>query len=314
MSFSSIIFAGLMVLQMISMNLLFTDYARDFVNKFEEDRLKIAVNYAVDAAVKEMRVSSANLGQDYESLSKLNVDPMVAMDTFATVIAKNYDVPVNSTNIQSMMLEYVPVFMVATYDGYYISSREEINTSGVKNVLFSPKLPYSEVYKDVDGNEFLYSYNLSLDSAIEVREDGSVYKVENPPLSKEEQSNLINSVITDVLNESLVKYANTDPRGKIFIPSELTTLHATNAIKNTSVFAYIDNFDLSGFGHDLQSFAIGGAEIKQKKVVVAFSLTHGGKEEKFYAYSDRVPDGAVLLETFDSQEDAAEHGYYFYNY
>lgn len=312
MSLSSILYGGLLILQIITMNMLFTDYAADYTKKFETNRLQIAVNYAVDAATKEMKESSSNLGQDYESISKINVDPTVAMDMFSTILAKNYNVPVNSTNQQALMLDYVPVFMVATYDGYYVMRKEIINSSGIENMLFSPKLPYSQTYREADNSTSIYSYNLSLTAAIKVDANGGVYKVDYPPLSRTEQSDLINSKVSDVLNEYLTKYANDDPRGLVYIPSEMTTIRSTNPIRNTTVFAYIDNFDLAGYGMDLQSFGIGGAEIKQKKVVVGFSMTINGRTERYYAYSDKVPSGVTPIETFDSQEDAAKQGYYYY--
>lgn len=312
MQLSSLLYGGLLILQILTMNMLFTDYAADYNKAFEENRLAIAVNYAVDAATQEMKDNSANLGQDYESISRINVDPIVAMDTFSTILLKNYDIPLSSTNQQSVLLDYCPVFMVATYDGYYIASKQKINDAGVENMIFSPKLPYYDIYMETDGTKSLYSFNLSLTSAIKIDESGGVYKVGTPPLSKKEQSDVINTRISDVLNEYLVKYANRDPRGRIFIPSEMTTLHSTNPIRNTTVFAYIDNFDLAGYGTNLQSFGIGGSEIKQKKVVVGFSTVTNGKTELYYAYSDRVPTGVVPIETFDSQEDAAKEGYYFY--
>lgn len=301
-----------MILQIISMNMLFVDYANDYTNKFEEHRLQIAVNYAVDAATKEMKENSADLGQDYEAIGKLNVDPIVAMDTFSMVIAKNYNVPLNSTNQQSIMLDYCPVFLVATYDGYYLASKQDINDVGVENMIFTPKLPYSDIHTEDDGTVSLYSYNLSFTSALKVDSNGGVYKVSNPPKTRTQQLSLVNDTLSDVLNEALVNNANRDPRGMIFIPPEMTTIHSTNPVRNTTVFAYIDNFDLAGYGMDLQSFGIGGAEIKQKKVVVGFTITVAGKAEKYYTYSDRLPAGVVPIETFDSQEDAAKSGYYYY--
>lgn len=312
MQLSSILYGGLLILQIITMNMLFTDYAADFTKRFETNRLQIAVNYAVDAATREMRIASSNLGQDYEAIAKINVDPMVAMDMFSTIIAKNYNVPLNSTNQQSLMLDYTPVFMVATYDGYYVLRKEVINSSGIENMIFSPKLPYSKTYTEADGSTSIYSYNLSLTSALKLDSKGGVYKVDYPPLSRKEQSDVINTKLSDVLNEYLVSFANKDPRGLVYIPSEMTTIRSTNPIRNTTVFAYIDNFDLAGYGMDLQSFGIGGAEIKQRKVVVGFSITVNGKTEKYYAYSDRLPSGVTPIESFDSQEDAAKEGYYFY--
>lgn len=312
MDLTSLIYGGLLILQIISMNMLFSDYARDYNHRFEEDRLQIAVNYAVDAATKEMQDDSANLAQDYETMAKLNVDPIVAYDTFTTIIAKNYNVPVNSTSQQEIMLDYCPVFMVASYDGYYLMDKVKINDAGVDNMVFGPKMPYTQKYTETDGTSSIYSYNLGLTSAIKIDSGGGVYKTENPPLTRNQQSSLINSTISDVINDNLVVLANKDPRGEVYIPSNMTTVNSTNPIQHTTVFAYIDNFNLSGYGMDLQSFGIGGAEIRQKKVVVGFTIEVDGKLQKYYAYSDKVPNGVNKVETFDSQEDAAKEGYYFY--
>lgn len=314
MHLTSIIFAGLLILQIVVTNMLFSQYTADYHNKFEEKRLQIAVNYAVDGATKEMKRNSANLDQDYESIAKLNVDPMVALDTFSTIMCKNYEIPVNTTNQQSIMLDYCPVFMVATYDGFYTTSRQKINSSGIENVIFSPKLPYIDVHTNKDGTKSIFSYNLTLTSALRFDENGAVYKDYNPPKTRKEQSDIINNTISDVLNEQLLEYAGKDPRGELYIPSEVTTLRSTNPIRNTTVLAYIDNFDMAGYGMDLQSFGIGGAEIKQRKVVVGFSMETNGKTEYFYSYSDRIPVGATPIESFDSQESAAQHGYYYYIY
>lgn len=312
MNIAPLIFGGLLLLQIVTMNLLFTDYAHDYFNQFEEERLQIAVNYAVDGATKEMKEDSSHLGQDYESMAKLNVDPIVAMDTFSAIMCKNYNIPVSSTTQQSVMCDYVPVFVVATYDGYYKADRVKINSSGVENMIFSTKLPYLKEVIDEDGNYTYYSYNLSLDDCLRVDSNGSVVKDYDPPLTRAEQSDLINNTISDILNDQLLKYANQDPRGEVYIPSEFTTIRSTNPVRNTTVFAYIDGFDLPAFGMNLQSFGIGGADIRQKQVVVGFTVEVNGKIEKYYAYSENIPDGVTIIETYDSQKDAAEDGYYYW--
>jgi hypothetical protein len=312
MQLSSILYGGLLVLQIITMNMLFSDYASDYHAKFEEKRLQIAVNYAVDAAAKRMRETSDDLGQDYNDLTKFNVDPTIALETFSAILAKNYDVPLNPENMQSVLLDYVPVFMVVTNDGYYVTSRHKVNDFGVENMIFSPKLPYSTTYTEVNGTTSIFSYNLSLTSAIKVDSTGGVFKVDNPPLTTKEQSSLINNRISDVLNEHLIKSSNGDSRGMIYIPSEVTELGSTNTIRDTTVFAYIDNFDLAGYGMDLQSFGIGGANITPKKTVVGFTVGMVPDIQKYYVYSDELPAGATIVELFDSQEAAAQEGYYFY--
>jgi hypothetical protein len=304
MSWTALLYSGLLILQIITMNMAFSQYAADIYNKFEEQRLEIAVNYATDAAAEEMRYQSSHLGQDYESIGKINVDPKVAMETFATMLCKNYNVPDSASNRQQIMLDYCPVFVVATYDGYYILNKYKINDSGVENMIFSTKFPYSEKLGDD-----IISYNLSFNYATKLDKDGNLFKtVVDVNKSKE----IINNKLSDVLNEQLTNNANKDPKGTFFIPSELSNMKSSNPVNNTTVFAYMDNFDLSGYGLDLQSFSIGGSDIKQKKVVVGFrsNLIHG--IDLYYTYSDRLPSGVTPLEVFDNPEDAAKKGYYFY--
>ena len=313
MNLMAIIFSGLFLLQVITMNMLFTDYSKDLQEKFEEKRLQIAVNYAVEAATQEMIIKSANLEQDYLTLNYVNVDPMVASDTFSTIILENYNIPVNDVNRQSIMLEYCPVFMVAGFDGYYNMERQKINSSGVENMIFSTKIPYSDTVVNDEGEREYYSYNLSYDYAIKFNKDGKIYKVtEDLPKSEREMKNVVSTVISDTLNDNLVRYAHDDPRGEIYVPAEMTSLMTTNPIENTTVLAYIDNFDLAGLGYNLQSFGIGGSDIRQKPVVVGFAKEVNGETHYFYTYSDKLPEDAQLIEAFDSQQDAASKGYYFY--
>lgn len=312
MQLSALLYSGLIILQIISMNMLFTDYATDSHNKFEEKRLQIAVNYATDAAAEEMRKNSDNLNQDYIDITKFNVDPKIAMDTFAAVLGKNYNVPLSDENIQSLLTDYVPVLMVASYDGYYVLEKTKIDSAGQRNMVFTPKMPYSSTYIEYDGTKSIYSYNLSHTSALKVAAYGGMYRVDNPPLSKDEQSDLINNKISDVFNEALAKGANVERRGMIYIPSKMTTIRATNSIKETTILAYIDNFDLAGYGMNLHSFGIGGSDIKPKRTIVGFETTVGGVLGKYYYYADELPVGVDVAEIFDSAEEAAGKGYYYY--
>ena len=316
MDISALLYAGLIILQIITCNMLFSDYVKDYVDKFEEKRLQLAVNYSSEAAALMMKDNSANLEQDYEILARLNVDPIVAMDTFSMLMCKNYEIPISSTNQQQFMLDYCPVFLVASYDGYYIASRQEINSSGVENIVFSPKFPFLDQVTHVNDNgdeiNSIFSYNMSLDTALRLDENGDLVKDTDLPVSKRRQLDSINETITDVLNEHLLEYAHSDPRGEIFIPAEVNSIMSTNPIANTSVIAYIDNFDMVGLKTNLQSFGIGGAKIKQKDVVVGFEVNVNGNIEKHYCYSKDMPDWVTPLEIFDSQQQAAEAGYYYH--
>lgn len=316
MHFTSILYAGLLLLQIVTMNMLFSTYARDYRNEFEEKRLQIVVNYATDGAAKEMRDESSHLNQDYVALSRLNVDPKVAMDTFATIFGKNYRLPINNVNIQNLMTEYCPVFMVASYDGYYIADRRIINSSGVQNLIFTPKLPYLDNVPDYAGHSRWYSYNLSGDNAIMVDDHGGIYNVYRErgqiPKTKSEILYIINQKLSDALNAKIQEYAATDPKGMIYVPSEMTVVHATNRIEYTTVFAYIDNFDIVSYGNVMQCFGIGASDISLRKVVAAFQKVVDGELHNFYAYSDELPQGVHVIATYATQQEAASHGYYYY--
>lgn len=313
MSLSSLMFGGLILLQIISMNLLFTDYAKDYNNRFEEKRLKIVINYATDAAAQEMSSDSIDLGQDYEDVSKFSVEPSIALNTFSSIICKNYDVPISEKNKQEILFEYCPVFVVAAYDGYYVADRYKVEDSGLIQTKLSPKMPYIQTVVDPAGGSTLYSYNLGFKNALKVTPSGDIYKDNNPPMNSNDQKELVNTIISDVLNDQIIKYTN-DPRGEIYIPYDFTTIHSTNPILNTTVLAYIDDFDMSSSSTKLQSFGIGGSEVKVKEPVIGFTIEVGGELQKYYAYSDEVPTGNRVnkVQVFDSKVEAAQSGYYFY--
>jgi len=87
--------------------------------QLEEYILTFAIDYSTDAAVEEM-LNMAHLGQDYADQARTNADPEVALSTFLNLMCVNYGLPLTDSAKLQIESGYMPVFCVATYNGYYM--------------------------------------------------------------------------------------------------------------------------------------------------------------------------------------------------
>ena len=285
----------------------FVEYQEDFYYAFQEEKLDVQVNYAVDAAIDEMVAASIDLGMDYADYEFMKVDPDVALDTYITVLLKNLGMSTSENNIAIARSRYTPVFCVAAYDGYYIAEPTRINSSGAYDLVFSLKQPY--LYGDGAGN--VYALNLGLDDAKMYSTTGTLSKVD-PPIDKASQRAIINQSISDALMTSVYKQQEGAVASTIYLPSDMSNITRTNPVTSTSVLAYVANINV-GKGRMLESFGIGGARIDHAKVVYCYEKNG----QKLYAYTTYITDeviardGITLIETFNTPELAAQHGYSF---
>ena len=102
-------------------------------------------------------------------------------------------------------------------------------------------------------------------------------------------------------------------KGKFYIPYALTSITAANPIEQTTVFAYVKDFDLGVYSKKLKSFSIGGSKLKLNNPVVGFKWFNNGREELGYCYFDDLPKDVNVFDkvSFDNPKEAAENGYYF---
>ena len=303
----------LMAIFMIITFLAFSDYQQETWTELQERHLDTAMNFAVDAAVEYMTENTSDLGLDYAEFEYVTVDPELALEMFKRVILRNLgysDSEQNDAYIENCM----PLFVVATYDGYYLA-RERIvadSDAGTEyKLVFNPKMPYTyEV--DVGSTKYLYALNLGLQDAIRYYGDasGGHYDrifIDPSFLTEDQQKTIISSRISDDMIINLW-----DIRGgqsidtTILIPADMTTWTSTNPINATTVLAYVDGINL-GVGVEQDCFGIGGARVVHENFVVAYE--YNGKN--VYCYAGRQPNGVVVKDSFMNPTLAAEAGYEF---
>lgn len=303
----------LMVIYMLTTYVEFSDYQQETWTELQERHLDTAMNFAVDAAVEYMTENSADLGLDYAQFESVNADPALALEMFKRVLLRNLDYSDSEQNdayIESCM----PLFVVATYDGYYLARERVVSNDDMGanyKLVFNPKMPYT-YEKEIGGIKYLYALNLGLQDAIRYYGDasGGHYDrilIDSSFLTEDEQKLIISSRVSDDMIINLW-----DIRGgqsidtTILVPADMTTWTNTNPINATTVLAYVDGINL-GTGVDYDCFGIGGARIVHENFVVCYE--YNGKN--VYCYTGKQPNGVVIKESFVNPTKAAEAGYEF---
>lgn len=280
--------------------LAFIEYSRDVYTEFQRLRLDVAVNYAVDAAVDEMVAATSDLHLDYGEHAYLTCDPEVALDTFVTIFLENYGMIDSAQNRLWVTSNYMPAFLVAGYDGYYIAQPTKINSSGAYDAVFSIKQPY--LYRD---GSSLYSLNLGLQDCKKF--ESSIVSQVSIPITEFAARGVINDCVSDAFMKTVYNQLDGSMQSAIYIPSDMGTFTRTNPIENTTVIAYITNMP-SGYGTNIEAFGIGGARVQHERFVGAY--IKDGK--KFYQYIDLIDRTTCnLVEVYETPQQAAEAGYEF---
>lgn len=300
MSRFPILMAPIALFMFTLITLLFTQYREDAFAEFQERKLDLIVNYAVDAATEEVVLSTLDLGLDYGDFEKMKIDPQIALDMFCTIFAKSYDMSPTKENFTHIKSSYLPAFLVATYDGFYIGEQTMVNSSGGYDTIFSIKQPYTYVAQDGQ----LYSLNLGLDDARLFL--GSRIERVDAPIAKVDQRIVINTLISDVMMNTVFEQTDKTLTSTIYIPHEMTSINKTLPVQNVSVLAYVNNVEI-GLGQTVETFGIGGSRITHQSFVACY-LKDGLKQ---YCFTEDVLPGTIVTETFESPEYAAREGYYF---
>lgn len=304
-TFSLIMFVPIYFMSMCL--LMFTQTQSLMRQKLDDMILKSSVNYAVDSAVDEM-LDTGDLGMDYANWGKFKLDPDIAVEAFVNNFCLNYNLPLTRENKELVRNQYIKVFTVCTFDGYYMYESRPINDQEWE-LISTPKLPYS-----MKKGDSYYALNLGLDSYWKFQ-NGSLSKVKSE-LGKNEQLSEINKRVSDDLMERVDKYYSNGFENTVYIPYNMTTIKPTNAITKPTVLALIDDVDIIS-SKNTQVFGIGGANVKNTRQVAAY-IRNG---EKYYCYADLLPedkftatnpDGTktFIQEMFSSPNEAAEAGYH----
>ena len=285
--------------------LILVGHVRDEAEDLSEYVLALAIDYSTDAAAAEMLLETPTLNNDYVTSMDAEVgyfqaDPEIARTTFEDVLSLNYNMPLSSVTRIDLESNYMPLFCVAAYDGYYMYTPIKDPDSGWR-LQGSLKYPYS-----YEKDDAYYALNLGMDSSYRLK-DGNLKKVKlsDVGITKDTVRIRINTLISDQL---MYLFQQTTGRNSefIYIPQDLGTFKEVNPIQGPTVMAFLDRWDVTT-PTAISAFSIGGARIESTRVVAGYVING----QKLYSYSDLLPEGIVAVDTFSSTEEAAKAGYYY---
>ncbi|WP_027088417.1 hypothetical protein [Cohnella panacarvi] len=299
----------------------FLFYVQKEKDEIERLKLAYAIDYSTDAGIRAMLLDTGSLGLDYAHEKKFTLNPDLAMDAFLNVFAFNYDM-LPTEGHKRLISEYIPVAAVTTYDGYYIAEhRVTTNRPGIYagegdpddadwELAFGMKLPY--VYEN--GNT-KYALNMGLadtvayDGSTIERREGLPPTPEGPSMTREIALRIINDKVSNHMAEAIEKLneANYAWSSRFYIPSQLSDRVGVNPITGPSFLVLVQNLQYFSTTNKLSGFSVAGSSVGEARQVVGY-MKDGSR---YYAFADKLPDGAVPQALFDSMEEAARAEYRF---
>lgn len=278
----------------------------------EDWRIKQVVNYCTDSAIEEL-LEASDLGMDYADWGKFHADPDLALKDFVDTFLLSYGMPLNDHNREMVKANYIQVFCVAGYDGYYVYDHRDAEDGGY-TLVGSPKLPY--LYSDLSKAGRYVSYAINMGNSRCYKLTDATITLDDSPLTKSECMSIINRRISDDLMERVDRAYTNGWLQSVYIPSSMTSITRTNPIQSPTVLAFMDNIDLDTV-QKVSAFGIGGSRAKVARPVSAYIRVNAttGEAVKYYSYTDLLPEGinndqTFIKEVFMSPEDAAEKGYH----
>lgn len=274
-------------------------------------RLHLVVNNCSDSAIEEM-LEASDLGMDYARWGDFNADPDLALDDYIDTFLLNYNLPLTDENREMVKAKYIQVFCVAAYDGYYVYDIRKTETGGY-DLVGSPKIPYMYRDESVPGRLTTYAMNLGGQKALKLQ-DATITNVDNP-LSYADTMVVVNNRISDDLRERVDRSYQNGWMHSVYVPSDLTTIASTNAIKGPTVLCFMDNVDLNSV-NKVNAFGIGGSRATVARPVSVYKRKNNvtGEWVKYYCYHDLLPEGyndaSIIEDVYMSIDEAAAAGYH----
>lgn len=271
--------------------ILLITISRADVKDLEQLRLQKVIDRCTDASTSEM-LEVADLDMDYADEGRLAIDPSQAVNTFVDIFLLNYGLPLGKENRELVKIQYLPIMLVATYDGYYI-----YETVKGGEFVATPKYPYTYV-----SDTGTYALNFSMNKCLRLRE--GILSKTDMPITTNEALTRINTQISEELMYRLDKNFVGGFNRTVYFPAELTKVTSANAIKGPTVLAFVDGVDINS-SSPLSCFSLGGTEVESPSFIVGYKRDG----VKYYSWAEVAPAGAVILDTFNTMQEAAEDGY-----
>lgn len=285
------------------------DYNKQSQEEFANLHLSQAIEHSSKAAANEL-LSSRDTDIDYENYNQVSADPEMALEVFVDVFLKNMGMSMSEENRHLVRTKYMPVFVVALTDGFYIAKHTKIkgannSTATEYDLVFSPKLAYSyknagKTYSLIQGAQF-YS---------EIKSGGDVERITGLPpniADKRQVHEIIGKNITSAMKSAIDSYQEIDKAGwssNFYLPSELTSNSRVNAIDGPTVITLFQGVDVHSYT-PIDTYSITGNKIKGARMIVAYRRNG----IKYYSYHDKAPAGITIDQPYSTMYEAAINGY-----
>jgi hypothetical protein len=280
-------------------------------------------NAAIDTAVRDAaRALMFNEKQQFEagygSVKKYRANKEEAVQTFFHTLYLNFNVE-DDPYVQGTLQRYIPVMAVIDYDGYWIYAPEEYSGTGgyteLKHV-WKPKQPFA--YKDASGNSLAFTLDdtvTAYDKAKNRWERGRraavASRVSIPLLNNADTFDSVRrTTIIQSLQKDLEFYINSynaySKQYGIAYTFTLPTISDeewNNTVDDIGFLAFVQGMPLGDKAYN--KYALGGARIVKKPAIYG-TVVNGIP----YYYSSTCKFSYTPKETFGSEKEAAEHGYY----
>lgn len=282
----------------------------DFNKVTREEAAHIQLSEAIEkanrAAANEL-LSVRDTDIDYEDYNNVKSDPQAALDIFIDIFLKNMGMSLSEENKQMVQMSYMPTFVVALTDGFYIAKHTKVKDgqSPQYRMEFSPKLSYAyefnnETYSLIQGAKYHYTIGAG----------GDVTRTPGlpPGISRETQvSEIIGRNITSAMKSTIDSYEEVDNAGwsgNFYLPAELTTNSRVNAIDGPTVITLLQGVDISTV-EPIDTYSITGNKLNTARSVV----TYVRDGIKYYSYHDKAPADMTIIQPYSSMYEAAINGY-----
>jgi hypothetical protein len=290
-------------------------------NEIEQLKLSYAIDYAGDAGAMQL-LNTGRLDMDYTENKAFNINPQLALDAFIDVFCFNYDMPPTPYN-RALVQGFIPVAVVAGFDGYYVASHRQVHyykpgaTAEERDqfgedwqLVFDLKKPYR--YQTTLAR---YALNMGLDYSMRLTGSGFDRYEGLPPdetgntMSRPYAMKWINDLVANEMSAVInrANASNYNWKNRFYLPSQLTNRTGVNPIEGPSFIVLVQGVNLTT-SKPIDGFSVSGTKIDQARMLVGYERNG----VKYYAYADRVPNGAVTPERlFSTMKEAAQAGYRF---
>lgn len=311
--------------------LIFTNFSlrqNEMYYELDQRLQDMQVNYATDAAAYFMLTETNDIGIDYTDLGYIRVDPEVALQTYEAIMVRSFGWGDSEFNRELFETGYMPFFIVAGYDGYYVY--QVVNETDERTLLdghtyvesaiypkqWTPKIPYAKFYEDTSGEEkheiAMFTLGGETYNIYDYSNGSFKDKVDYTDETRNDCAILVSQTLSDACNKALVAAKSRLSEERIWIPNSFSKFSSNRPVEYPTVLTYLDaGGDESKYNH--VSFAIGGTRIEIADFYICYIDEQGDKKYargKFRSDVEGVRH-CTVREIATSARDAARRGYYF---